>query len=201
MMKPLSANSLENLVIGMAGFSGAIIVGALFAGSAVFHWQNPAFQYVTYGAAVSALYVGWKERGILESITYALTLGLYWVIFSSDNLLGVFTETALFFLFVCLLFHVVWNVLGHRLVFGKFLILGLAFALFQLVETAVVMYSLPRQEFLLISILRATLFGTLGLGVGVGIESAEIVRQVLFPHHHSRLRALTRWVPRRFHRK
>jgi len=183
-MKSLQSHSVENVVIGLAGFSGAVTIGALFSGSMIFNWQSPAFQYLIFGAGTSALFVGWKEKGLLESTTWALAFALYCAIPTRDHFFHLFLNAALFFLFAVVAFQLTWKPIEHRLPFGKFLILGLAFALFELVKTAAMMYSFPQEQLLRTSILNATLRGTMGLGVGAGIEIAQYVLQALFHHTH-----------------
>ena len=76
-MKPSLARSFENIVVGLSGFSGGLIAGALFAGSAVFHWESPAFQFLVYGAAVSVLYRDIRTYGLKEGYyTRARRMGI-----------------------------------------------------------------------------------------------------------------------------
>ena len=198
-LKDALTHSSEQIVIGLVGWSGAIFVGALFAGSSILNWQSPAFQYLLFGGGTSALFVAWRERGLLESTTFALAFALYVAIPARDLFFPVFIDAALFLLFACVSFHFTWTLIGLRLSFGKFLILGLFFALFELVRTTLFFYELPQSELLRAAVINATLRGTLGLGVGAGIEIAEFILHSFLQHqqrHHHHLSGRHRRLPR-----
>lgn len=194
-------HSSEDVAIGLLGWAGGILIGAVMFGSSVFNWHSPALQYVVFGAGTSALYIVWKKKGILESTVYALSFALYCAIPSHDLFFRTFLNASLFFLFTCISFHVLWGLVGSRLPFGKFILLGVAFALFELVKTGIMVLTFPSADMAIALLINTTLRGTLGMGVGAGIELGEFLSHLSLLHHHGYRRSLAKWVPRRFFRK
>jgi len=174
-MKSVLTRSSDSVIIGLSGWSGALLVGMILFGPLIVNWRSPAFQYLVFGAATSVLFVACKERGFWESTTYALAFALYCAIPTRDLFPDVFLDAALFFLFACVCFHFIWKLAEHRVMFGKFLILGLAFALFEVARTAAFSLVHSQSEFLQSSLINAALRGTLGVGVGAGIELAQFI--------------------------
>ncbi len=179
----------ENVVVGCMGFLGSVTVGSFLAGWAILDWTSPAFQYLVYGAGTALLYVVWKNRGFLESTTYALSLALYCAIPARDLFLETFVSSALFFLFACCSYPIVWKILGRRLSAGRFLMLALLFALFEIIKTPLLGILLSAEDLLVATSVNTVLGGTIGLGVGAGIEIAEALSRTSWLQKWVRLRS------------
>lgn len=163
----------ESVVTIILGFLGSLLIGSLLAGWAVLDWTSPAFQYLEFGAGTAALFVVWKRRGFWESTIYALSFALYCAIPMRDLFLTGFVNAALFFLFACCSFPLAWNVFGRHLHAARFAILALLFSLFEVVKTPIMGIIVVSGDLVLATSVNTVLAGTIGLGVGAGIEIAE----------------------------
>lgn len=163
----------ESVVTIILGFLGSLLIGSLLVGWAVLDWTSPAFQYLVFGAGTAALFVVWKKRGFWESTIYALSFAMYCAIPMRDLFFTGFVNTALFFLFACCSFPLAWNVFGRHLRAARFVILALFLSLFEVVKTPIVGMIIGSDDLVLATSLNTVLAGTIGLGVGAGIEIAE----------------------------
>lgn len=163
----------ESVITIILGLLGSLLIGSLLAGWAVLDWTSPAFQYLVYGAGTAALFVVWKKKGFWESTVYALSFALYCAIPARELFFSVFVNSALFFLFACCSFPLAWNALGRHLHIIRFATLALLFALFEVIKTPVVGLIVGSNDILLATSVNTILAGTIGLGVGAGIEIAE----------------------------
>ena len=162
----------ESVVTVLLGFLGSLLAGVVLTGRAVMDWTSPAFQYLVYGAGTAALYVLWRKRGFWESTTFALSFALYCAIPVHNLFLETFVNSALFFLFACISFPLIWNVIGDRLPVGKCLFLGLSLALLETMKTPILGSILGAHDVLTATTVNAFLGGTIGFGVGLGVEVA-----------------------------
>lgn len=163
----------ENAAIVLLGFLGSLFMGIILTGRAVLDWTSPAFQYLVFGAGTAVLFIVWKLKGFWESTVYALSFALYCAIPMRDMFLPMFVNAGLFFLFACCSFPLSWNILHHHLRILRFLLLALALALFQLIKTPLMGIIMGAEDLLLATSVNSVLAGTIGLGVGAGIEIAE----------------------------
>lgn len=163
----------ENVVTIVLGFVGSFLIGLLLAGRAVLDWTSPAFQYLVFGAGTAVLFVVWKRKGFWESTIYALSFALYCAIPMRDLFFSTFVNTSLFFLFACCSFPLIWNILNRFLHPFRFLMLALVFAVFEILKTPLMGMILGAHDVFLATSVNTILAGTIGLGVGAGIEIAE----------------------------
>jgi len=163
----------ENIATILLGFLGSLCVGMVLTGRAVLDWTSPAFQYLVFGAGTAVLFIVWKRKGFWESTVYALSFALYCAIPMREMFFFTFVNTALFFLFACCSFPLTWNILRHHLRLLRFILLAFVFALFQLVKTPLMGMIAGTDDVLLATSVNSVLAGTIGLGVGAGIEIAE----------------------------
>ncbi len=165
----------ENVITILLGFLGSLLIGILLTGRAVLDWTSPAFQYLIYGAGTAILFVVWKRRGFWESTVYALSFALYCSIPVRNHFIVTFINTSLFFLFACCSFPLTWKILGQFLRPVRFLMLALVFAIFEIVKTPLMGMIIGANDVLLATSVNGILAGTIGLGVGAGIEIAESI--------------------------
>lgn len=163
----------ETVATILLGFLGSLLVGTLLAGRAVLDWTSPAFQYLVFGAGTAVLFVVWKRKGFWESTVYALSFALYCAIPTRDFFLTTFINTGLFFLFACCSFPLAWNILSRHLRLVRFVVLALLFSLFEVIKTPLMAIIVGSGDLFLATSVNTILAGTIGLGVGAGIEIAE----------------------------
>lgn len=163
------ATYLPESVILSFGIAGSLIAGMVVAGTSTVGWTRESFEFVVLGTAVSAIFIGWKRKGFLESTTHALSYALFCAIPAREDMVGVFVFCSMFFLFACAAIHLIWN---RRWSIGRFVLLGLSFGLFETARILLFRFILP-DDFPggMYFDLRARV--VLGLSVGFAIESAE----------------------------
>ena len=164
----------ESVVTILFGIMGSVMIGASLAGWAILDWTSPAFQYLVDGAAAAILFVVWKQRGFWEGTTYALSFALFCAIPQREfSFLPVFINKSVFFVFACCSYQILWKIAGPRIRPFRFVLLGVLFALFELVATPLQAIFFGTHDVVIATSMNTILWGTLGLGVGSGIEIAE----------------------------
>lgn len=164
---------IETTSIILLGTLGSVLVGLIRFGTDVFFWRNPEFQFLTFGFGSAVLAAICSRKGFLVTLLSVLPIAAVCSIPSRKLFWYGFINAALFFAFAAYLFESVWERLRGRVGFGKFLVLGFLFAIFELAKTPLLAFAAGAQDVLYQTGFNALLKGLLGLGLGLGVELAE----------------------------
>lgn len=164
---------IESGSVVLLGTAGAFLIGRIGFTGDVFQWRNPAFQFLTFGFGSAFLATICRQKGFLTSLLYVLPLAAVCSIPARKLFWYGFINAALFFGFAATIFETFWEKLRHRLPFGKFVLLGVLFAIFELCKTPLLALAIGAQDTMAQTQLNVLLRGTLGLGLGLGIEVGE----------------------------
>jgi len=165
---------IETVLIIILGTLGSVLVGLIRFGTDVFYWRNPEFQFLTFGCGSAVLAAICARKGFYVTLLNVLPIAAVCSIPSRKLFWYGFINAALFFAFAAYVFGSVWERLSGRVGFGKFLVLGFLFAIFELAKTPLLAFAAGAQDVLYQTGFNALLKGMLGLGLGLGIEFAEL---------------------------
>lgn len=174
-MKTYITQILKIALLTIAGAIGAIVVGLLVYGTAVFSLISPGFSFVSFGLSGALIFAFYHVRGLSEAIAAAAIISAAQLIASSSYI--TMTRAVLFsfglnFPVVVLAFVFEQKLTALRWL--KFAVVGLTYgAMFVLLTLLVGL--LADSPGLPPSLFRANFFDglLLGIGLGLGIEGGE----------------------------
>jgi hypothetical protein len=164
---------VETVFLLLLGTLGSVLMGLIRFGTDVFYWRNPEFQFLTFGFGSAVLAAICSRKGFYVTLLNVLPIAAVCSIPSRKLFWYGFVNAAFFFGFAAYLFGSVWERLRGRVGFGKFLVLGFLFAIFELAKTPLLAFAAGAQDVMYQAGFNALLKGMLGLGLGLGIELAE----------------------------
>ncbi len=166
---------IEDIFVVIVGALGSVLVGMIWYGTQVYHWRSAEFQFLSFGLASSALAAFCWRSGLLIALLYVLPFASVCSIPARKLFWFGFINAALFFGFAAFSFDRIWDSLHRRLPFGKFLVLGILFAVFELCKTPMLALAYGATNVLEQTVLNSLLRGMMGIGLGLGLEVAEFL--------------------------
>lgn len=195
--KEISSSSGFFITI-LFGFAGSLLIGLLFRGYSIFELGTPSSFILVMGITGAIVYSALKFRTLKDSILFCLAILLLDLVFMGSAPISYYVRDIVIFagFWFCIFLYKLW--LKHLLDKYMFLrALGLAAITSFLLITATLILILINTPFVKISselIYKMIFFylqaGTIiGLGLGLGFDSAEIYLGVKSkrPKEHIRL--------------